>query len=179
MMFAKTAFPATTSASSGESLTGRSGPQPAPSTSTGGPAATSAAPPSPPTLGGGGPTSHDGRRVSRGGCIGSHSGGPFCKACCRGGCATEGVAAAEVTEAPNTIPQPTQKGALEVVYGRRALPSRVKIPLPCLMVKAQQAIEEMEEGFRQEWEELEAEHLRLSNWERRPGPHPGGGLPRR
>jgi hypothetical protein len=54
-----------------------------------------------------------------------------------------------------------------VVYERRPLPSRVKVPLPRLMVKAQRATEEMEEGFRQEWEELETERLRLSDWERR------------
>jgi hypothetical protein len=37
------------------------------------------------------------------------------------------------------------------------------------MVKAQRATKEMEEGFRQECEELEAECLRLSDWERRLG----------
>jgi hypothetical protein len=77
--------------------------------------------------------------------------------------ATAGVDAAEVAEAPNTVPQPAQEGAPEVVHGRCPLPSRVKVPLPRLMVKAQQATEEMEEGFRQEWEELEAERLRLSD----------------
>jgi hypothetical protein len=50
-----------------------------------------------------------------------------------------------------------------VVYGRRLLPSRVKVPLTRLIVKAQWATEEMEEGFRQEWEELEMERLRLSD----------------
>jgi hypothetical protein len=50
-----------------------------------------------------------------------------------------------------------------VVYGRRPLPSRVKVPLTSLMVKAQRATEEMEEGFRLEWEELEAERLWLSD----------------
>jgi hypothetical protein len=81
--------------------------------------------------------------------------------------ATAGVAAREVAEAPNTISQPAQEGAPEVVYGRRPLLSRVKVPLPRLMVKAQRATEEMEEGFWQEWEELEAERLRLSDWEHR------------
>jgi hypothetical protein len=33
------------------------------------------------------------------------------------------------------------------------------------MVKAQRATKEMEEGFWQEWEELEAERLRHSDWE--------------
>jgi hypothetical protein len=99
MMFAKTACPATTSASSGESPAERSGPQPAPSTSVGGRNIGSATVPAHAgggpsqilggrscTLGGGGPTSRDGQRVSRSGYIGSHGGGPFCGAGCGGGC---------------------------------------------------------------------------------------------
>jgi hypothetical protein len=54
---------------------------------------------------------------------------------------------------------------LEVVYGRHLLPNPVKVPLPHLLVKAHRAMEEAEAGFRQEWEELVAERLRLSNWE--------------
>jgi DNA repair ATPase RecN len=45
----------------------------------------------------------------------------------------------------------------------------VKVPLPRLLAKSQQALEELEAGIHQEWEELEAERLRLSNWERRLG----------
>jgi hypothetical protein len=149
MMFAKTACPTTTSVSSGESPAGRSGP---PSTSARGLAATSAASPSPPT-----PAE-------------APSAEPAVEeaaATAGEAVATAGVAAAEVAEAPNTVPQPAQEGALEVVYGRCPLPSRVKVPLPHLMVKAQWATEEMEEGFWQEWEESEAERLRLSDWEPR------------
>jgi hypothetical protein len=42
----------------------------------------------------------------------------------------------------------------------------VEVPLPRLLVKAQRAMEEAEAGFRREWEKLEAERLRLSDWER-------------
>jgi hypothetical protein len=59
----------------------------------------------------------------------------------------------------------------EVVYGRRLLPKPVKVPLSRLMAKGQRAMEEIEEGLRQEWEELEAERHRLTNWERRLGEH--------
>jgi hypothetical protein len=45
----------------------------------------------------------------------------------------------------------------------------VKVPLSRLMVKGQRVMEEIEEGLRQEWEELEAERLRLSYWEHRLG----------
>jgi hypothetical protein len=54
----------------------------------------------------------------------------------------------------------------EVVYGRHLLPNPVKVLLPRLYVKAHQAMEEVEAGFRLEWEELEAERLWLSDWER-------------
>jgi hypothetical protein len=56
-----------------------------------------------------------------------------------------------------------------VVLGRRLLPSTAEIPLPRLFAKCQQAQEELEAGIRQEWEKLEAEHLRLSDWEHRLG----------
>jgi chromosome segregation ATPase len=57
----------------------------------------------------------------------------------------------------------------EVVYGRHLLLSPVEIPLPRFLVKAQRAMEEAEMGFHREWERLEAERLRLSDWERRLG----------
>jgi chromosome segregation ATPase len=57
----------------------------------------------------------------------------------------------------------------EVVYGRRLLPKPVKVPFSRLMAKGQRVMEEIVVGLRQEWEELEAERLRLSNWERRLG----------
>jgi hypothetical protein len=53
-----------------------------------------------------------------------------------------------------------------VVHRRHILSSPVEVPLPRLLVKAQQAMEEPEAGFLREWEKLEAEHLRLSDWER-------------
>jgi hypothetical protein len=56
-----------------------------------------------------------------------------------------------------------------VVLGRRLLPSIVEIPLPRLLAKCQQAQEELEAGICREWEKLEAEHFRLSDWERRLG----------
>jgi hypothetical protein len=55
------------------------------------------------------------------------------------------------------------------VYGRHLLPNPVKVPLPRLLVKAHRVMEEADAGFRQEWEELEAERHRLSDWERRLG----------
>jgi hypothetical protein len=45
----------------------------------------------------------------------------------------------------------------------------VEVPLPRLIVKAQQASQELEEGFRRAWEKLEAERLRLTDWEDRLG----------
>jgi hypothetical protein len=55
---------------------------------------------------------------------------------------------------------------LEVVHGRPLLASPVEVPLPRLLVKVQRAMEEAESGFRCEWEKLEVERLRLSDWER-------------
>jgi hypothetical protein len=82
--------------------------------------------------------------------------------------ATE-AAVPEVTEVPSSAPQPVQEEELEVVYGRHLLPSPAEVPLPHLLIKTQQALEETEAGFRREREKLEAEHLRLSDWERRLG----------
>jgi hypothetical protein len=42
-------------------------------------------------------------------------------------------------------------------------------PLPRLLVKAHRVMEEAEAGFRREWEKLEGERLRLSDWERQLG----------
>jgi hypothetical protein len=92
--------------------------------------------------------------------------------------ATTGAAAAEVTGAgdrrlnagaPSSGPQPMQGDEPEVVHGRHFLPSPMEVPLPLLLVKAQRAMEEAEAGFQREWEKLEAECLRLSNWERHLG----------
>jgi hypothetical protein len=75
------------------------------------------------------------------------------------------AAVAEVAEAPRSDPQRAQEDEPEVVYGRRLLPKPVKVPFSRLMVKGQRVMEEIEECLRQEWEELEAERLRLSDWE--------------
>jgi hypothetical protein len=56
-----------------------------------------------------------------------------------------------------------------VVLGRPLLPSTAEIPLPRLLAKCQQAQEELEAGIRREWEKLDAERFRLSDWERRLG----------
>jgi hypothetical protein len=83
--------------------------------------------------------------------------------------ATAEAAAPKVAGAPSSGPQPAQEDMPEVVYGRHLLPSPVEIPLPRLLVKAQRALDEVESGFRREWEKLEVERLRLSDWERRLG----------
>jgi hypothetical protein len=50
-----------------------------------------------------------------------------------------------------------------VVLGRPLLPSTAEIPLPRLLAKCQQAQEELEAGICREWENLDAEHFRLSD----------------
>jgi hypothetical protein len=79
--------------------------------------------------------------------------------------------APEVTEVASTATPPAQEEEPEVVYERHLLPCLAKVPLPRLLAKSQQALEELEAGIHQEWEELDAECLRLSNWERRLGDH--------
>jgi hypothetical protein len=71
--------------------------------------------------------------------------------------------------APSSGPQSLQGDEPEVVHGRHLLLSPMEVPLPRLLVKAQRLMEEAEVGFRREWEKLEAERLRLSNWERQLG----------
>jgi hypothetical protein len=79
------------------------------------------------------------------------------------------AAAPEVAEVANTTTPPAQEEEPEVVLGRRLLPSPAEIPLPRLFAKSQQVQEELEAGIRREWEKLEVEHLRLSDWEHRLG----------
>jgi hypothetical protein len=79
------------------------------------------------------------------------------------------TAAPEVAEVASTAAPPAEEEESEVVLGRRLLPSTAEIPLPRLFAKCQQAQEELEAGIRREWEKLEAEHLRLSDWEHRLG----------
>jgi hypothetical protein len=74
--------------------------------------------------------------------------------------------APEVVEVAITATPPAQEEELEVVYGRHLLLCPAKVPLPHLLAESQQALEELEVGIHQEWKELEAERLRLSNWER-------------
>jgi hypothetical protein len=74
--------------------------------------------------------------------------------------------AAEV--ASNAAP-PAEEEETEVVLGRRLLPSTAEIPLPRLIAKCHQAQQELEAGMRREWEKLEAERHRLSDWEVRLG----------
>jgi hypothetical protein len=57
------------------------------------------------------------------------------------------AAAAEVTEAPSSDPQPAQEDGPEVVYGRRLLPKPVKVPFSRLMAKGRRVMEETEEGL--------------------------------
>jgi hypothetical protein len=75
----------------------------------------------------------------------------------------------EAPPATGAAIQSVQGDEPEVVHGRHLLPSPVEVPLPRLLVKAQRAMEEAEAGFRREWEKLEVEHLRLSNWEHQLG----------
>jgi hypothetical protein len=74
--------------------------------------------------------------------------------------------AVEVTSA--TVP-PAEEEEPEVVLGRPLLTSTAEVPLPRLLAKCQQAQEELEASICREWEKLDAEHFRLSDWERRLG----------
>jgi hypothetical protein len=77
--------------------------------------------------------------------------------------------APEAAEVASTTTPPAQEEEPEVVRGRRLLPSPAEIPLPRLFAKSQQVQEELEADIRREWEKLEAERLRLSDWENRLG----------
>jgi hypothetical protein len=79
------------------------------------------------------------------------------------------TAAPEAAEVFSTATPPAQEEEPDVVLGRRLLPSTAEIPLPRLFTKCQQAQQELEAGIRREWEKLEAERLRLSDWEHRIG----------
>jgi hypothetical protein len=77
--------------------------------------------------------------------------------------------APEAVEVTSTTAPPAQEEEPEVVLGRRLLPSAAEIPFPRLFARSQKAQEELEAGIRREWERLEAERLRLSDWEDRLG----------
>jgi hypothetical protein len=57
---------------------------------------------------------------------------------------------------------------MEVVFGRRLRsgvePDVALIPLPQVLSHAHQALNETEAAIRREWEALESEHQRLSDW---------------
>jgi hypothetical protein len=92
---------------------------------------------------------------------------------------TPSTAAEEVPTAPtpaiegdaggasSSIPPPTSEET-EVVFGRRlrsdAEPEVVPVPLPRVLSHAHQALHETEAVILREWEALEAEHQRLSDW---------------
>jgi hypothetical protein len=92
---------------------------------------------------------------------------------------TPSTAAEEVP----TVPTPTIEGdargvfisilpptpeETEVVFGRRlqssAEPEAAPVPLPRVLSRAHQALHETEAAILREWEALEAEHQRLSDW---------------
>jgi DNA repair ATPase RecN len=56
----------------------------------------------------------------------------------------------------------------EVVLGRRlrssAEPEATPVPFPRVLSRANQALQETEAEIRREWEALESEHQRLSDW---------------
>jgi hypothetical protein len=113
--------------------------------------------------GGGGPNCSDGyRRLNDGDAIeytiGSGGGGPNAPTP-----AIEGDAGG----ASSSIPPPTLEET-EVVFGRRlrsdAEPEAAPVPLPRVLSRAHQALHETEAAILREWEALEAEHQRLSDW---------------
>jgi hypothetical protein len=63
---------------------------------------------------------------------------------------------------PPTLEEP------EVVFGRRlqsgAEPEAALVPLPRVLSRAHRALHETEAAILREWEALEAEHQRLSDW---------------
>jgi hypothetical protein len=69
--------------------------------------------------------------------------------------------------ASSSIPPPTPEET-EVVFGRRlwssAEPEATPVPLPGVLSRAHQALHETEAAILREWEALEVEHQRLSNW---------------
>jgi hypothetical protein len=69
--------------------------------------------------------------------------------------------------ASSSIPPPTLEEP-EVVFGRRlrsgAEPEAAPVPLPRVLSRAHQALHETEAAILWEWEALEVEHQRLSDW---------------
>jgi chromosome segregation ATPase len=69
--------------------------------------------------------------------------------------------------ASSSNPPPTPEKT-EVIFGRRlrsgAEPEAVPIPLSWVLSRAHQALQETGVAILREWEALEAEHQRLSDW---------------
>jgi hypothetical protein len=69
--------------------------------------------------------------------------------------------------ASSSVPPPAPE-EVEVIFGRRlrssAEPDMAPIPLPRVLSCAHQALNETEAAIRWEWEALESEHQRLSDW---------------
>jgi hypothetical protein len=69
--------------------------------------------------------------------------------------------------ASSSIPPPAQE-EMEVVFGRRlrsgAEREAAPVPLPRMLSRAHQVLSETEVAILWEWEALEAEHQRLSDW---------------
>jgi chromosome segregation ATPase len=69
--------------------------------------------------------------------------------------------------ASSSIPPPTSEG-LEVILGRplwsNIEPEAAPTPLPRVLSRAHQALQETEAAILREWEALEIEHQRLSDW---------------
>jgi hypothetical protein len=57
---------------------------------------------------------------------------------------------------------------MEVIFGRRlrsgAEPDAAPIPLPRVLSRAHQVLNETEAAIQREWEALESEHQHLSDW---------------
>eukprot|EP00267_Zea_mays_P048400 XP_020400965.1 uncharacterized protein LOC109942828 [Zea mays] len=79
--------------------------------------------------------------------------------------------------ASSSIPLPTPEET-EVIFGwqlRSSVePEAAPVPLPWVLSRAHQALQKIEAAILREWDALEAEHQRLSDWCVRPGV--GGGL---
>jgi hypothetical protein len=176
----RTLFPATSSAPSGESPAGGSGPQPAPSSSIGKLATAPARPPSPPAPAEVRAEAPEAEAVTpkeaarpvataeepaAAAVPDATVEAPSAEPAAEEVVATVEAAAPEIAEVPSSDPQPAQEDVPKVVYRRHLLPKPVKVPFSRLMVKGQRVMEKIEEGLRQEWEELEAESLWLSYWE--------------
>jgi hypothetical protein len=84
-----------------------------------------------------------------------------------GGPAPDPDTGGDLGGASSSVPLPAPK-EMEVIFGRRlqsgAEPDATPIPLPWVLSRAHQALNEIETAIRREWEALESEHQRLSDW---------------